>query len=177
MQREHVRLAAIIVPGGLAVLGSYAHGFLVYPEAMVAMWGGVPEALRPLYTAWMFVAAAGFFAYTSYLFLAVDPDRARVGGFGFGLFHGLYAVILVGSTLWMPLTRVMVETPGSAIWTAIVVDLALVGLASLGLIAALMALRPRPAPRWHRLAVAGACAFAFQTALLDAVIWPLAYPS
>lgn len=176
MHPARIRMAVVTVLGGVAVLGSYVHGFVSYPEAVSAMWGGVPEALRPLYTAWMFVAAAGFFAYASYLFLAVDPDTARVGGRGFEVFTALYVVILVCSALWMPLTRIMVESPGPGIWWTIVVDLALVGLASLGLIAALLALRPRFAPRWHALAVAGACAFAFQTAVLDAVIWPLYFP-
>lgn len=176
MHPARLWMAVIVVLGGTAVLGSYVHGFVSYPEAVSAMWGGVPAALRPLYTAWMFVAAAGFFAYASYLFFAVDPDAARVGPFGFGVFLALYAVILAGSALWMPLTRVMVESPGPAIWWTIVIDLALVGLGSLGLIAALVALRPRAAPRWHVLAVVGACAFAFQTAVLDAVIWPLYFP-
>jgi len=174
--RGKVLLAVIAVLGGTAVLGSYVHGFLAYPEAVSAMWGGVPESLRPLYTAWMFVAAAGWFAYASYLFLAVDTEETRVGPFGFGLFHALFVAILVPSALWMPLTRIHVEAPGPGIWAAIVLDLAIVGLASLGVIVALLALRPRPAPTWHRVAVAGACAFAFQTAVLDAVIWPAYFP-
>lgn len=177
MHPARLRMAAITVLGGTAVLGSYVHGFTAYPETVAAMWGGVPEVLRPLYTAWMFVAAAGFFAYASYLFVAVDPDAARVGRFGFDAFNALYLAILVPSALWMPLTRIVVESPGSAAWWwAVRIDLWLVAVGSLGLIAALVALRPRPAPRWHRAAVLGACAFAFQTAVLDAVVWPIYFP-
>lgn len=177
MHPTKVRMAVITVLGGVAVLGSYVDGFVRYPAAVSAMWGGVPEPLRPLYTAWMFVAAAGFFAYASYLFLAVDPVRARVGRLGFDVFNALYVAILAPSALWMPLTRVMVERPGPAVWWAIRIDLWLVAVASLGLIAALLALTPRASRGWHRLAVAGACAFAFQTALLDAVVWPIYFPS
>ncbi|MDX1650337.1 MAG: hypothetical protein R3263_10840 [Myxococcota bacterium] len=179
MHPARLRMAAIAVLGGTAVLGSYVHGFATYPDTVAAMWGGVPDALRPLYTAWMFVAAAGFFAYASWLFQGVDPEAARVGRFGFDLFNVLYVGILVPSALWMPLTRILLEAsePAAAVWWWVVrVDLWIVAVASLGLIAALLAVRPRPFPRWHRLAVIGACAFAFQTAVLDALIWPLYFP-
>jgi sortase A len=75
----------------------------------------------------------------------------------------------------MPLTFGMLEEPSKAVWLAIRLVLAIVGLASLGLVFALLRLRPRR-PRWaYWLAVAGSVAYTIQTALLDAQVWPLSF--
>lgn len=163
--------------GGGAVLASYAHGLTTHPETRALLWGGVPEALRPLYTASMLAAAAGYFAFSFFVFFRLDPARTRVSGrFGFGIFHALYALILLPSALWLPLTFAMLEAPSDARWTAIRVVLALVGLGSLGLVAAIASVRPAPARVARRVALAGALAFSFQTAVLDACVWPAFFP-
>jgi hypothetical protein len=51
-------LIAIILIGGVAVLGSYIWGILAYPDAGQILWGGVPEIIRPFYMVNMFLAAA-----------------------------------------------------------------------------------------------------------------------
>jgi hypothetical protein len=171
-------LGWINVLGGAAVLASYAHGIWTHPASRGAMWGNVPEALRPAYGVSMLLAAAGYLAFTYFVLLRTDPRRARVaGGFGYGIFHALYALILVCSALWMPLTFAMLEQPSGALWLAIRVVLALVGLGSLGLLAALITLRPRGPRTAHGLAVAGALAFSFQTAVLDALVWTAFFPA
>ena len=177
MHRHKRTLAWINVLGGVAVLGSYAHGIVTHPGSAGAVWGGVPEGLRPLYTVCMLLAAVGYFAFTSYVFFRVEPDSARVAGrFGFGIFPALYLLILVPSALWMPLTFAMLEAPSAGLWLGIRAVLALVGLGSLGLVAALVSLEER-APRSHwALALAGSLAFAFQTAVLDAVVWTAFFP-
>ena len=43
------RFITLIVVGGIAVLGSYVWG-VGAPGVGAALWGGVPESLRPLYT-------------------------------------------------------------------------------------------------------------------------------
>jgi len=165
------------VVGGSAVLGSYAHGFASNPLTRSELWGGVPMALQPLYTASMLLAALGYFAFSAFVFLRLDPERARIGGrFGFGAFHVLYALILLPSALWLPLTFEMLESPGRALWVVIRVTLGLVGLGSLGLVAAIASASPHSAPGSRRLALAGALAFSFQTALLDALVWPAYFP-
>jgi len=165
------------VLGGTAVLGSYAHGLASNPLTRGEVWGGVPEALRPLYTGSMLLAAAGYFAFSFFVFRRLDPLRTRVAGrFGFGAFHALYALILVPSALWMPLTFAMLEAPSGALWAAIRVTLALVGLGSLGLVAAVATARPADAPVARWVALAGALAFSFQTAVLDACVWPAYFP-
>jgi hypothetical protein len=121
----------------------------------------------------MLLAAAGYFAFTYFLVFQVDPAEARIGGrVGYGLFNALYVLILVPSALWLPLTWLMLEQPGPELWIAIRLALAVVGLAGLGMLGALLTLRPRH-PAWaYWLAVAGTIPFCIQTAVLDAVVWP-----
>jgi hypothetical protein len=174
--RLRLALAALNVLGGLAVLGSYAHG-LARPGAGPALWGGVPEGLRPLYTVSMALAALGYFPMTGAVLFGLDAARARVAGrFGYGLFVLLYALILIPSALWLPLTFRMVEAPSPILWAAVRGALALVAAGSLGLLAALAFVRPRPRPALLALALAGAAAFCFQTAVLDALVWPAFFP-
>jgi hypothetical protein len=164
--------------GGVAVLGSYAHGIGSNPETAGAVWGGVPEWMKPFYTVSMLTAAAGYLIFTYFLFFRTDPDEARVAGrFSLRLFNALYVLVLLPSALWMPLTFAMLGEPDHGLWMLIRFVLALVGLGSLAFIAALATLRPRrPGPSYW-LAVAGSVAFAIQTAVLDAIVWPAYFPA
>jgi hypothetical protein len=178
MQPGHLSLFWINLLGGVAVLGSYAWGLAANPLTRGDLWGGVPDALRPLYSANMLLAAAGYFAFSFFVFFRLDPARARVfGRFGFGAFHMLYALILVPSALWLPLTFAMLEAPSGALWLAIRAALALVGVGSLGLLAAVATAGPSPARIARGAAVAGALAFSLQTAVLDALVWPAYFPT
>lgn len=184
MHRQQRLLAVLILIGGAAVLGSYAWGLLA-PAGKgggaglaAALWGGLPSALLPAYQANMVLATAGFFVYTCFLLLRVDPGSVRIAGrFGFGIFAVLYAGILIPSSLWMPLARAMLRQPGDLLWWAIRGILALVGLSSVGLTAALLALKPREPRRAYWLAVAGSVPFALQTVILDALLWPAFFPA
>jgi hypothetical protein len=159
--------------GGTAVLASYWHGLSSNPDTRGALWGGLPEGLQPIYTVSMLCAAAGYFPFTYLLANRVDPSRVRLPGrLGFDTFNVLYALILAPSALWMPLTFTMLEQPNPALWLIIRVVLALVAIGSIGLIAALITLQPRPPRALHIAAILGAVAFAVQTALLDALAWP-----
>jgi hypothetical protein len=148
------------------VLGSYVYGFAHWPDAVSAMWGGVPEAIRPLYTWWMFVAAAGYLVFTSLFFLRPEPPPRT---------NAFYALVLVGSALWMPATKLHQDgaLPFAWVW----LDLLGVALGSLGLLAAVAGLRPRPSGPLRALALAGAAGFCVQTVLLDAIVWPLLFPA
>lgn len=173
---QRLWLLVINVLGGVAVLASYAWGALARPEVMGALWGGVPEAARGLYTLNMFAAAAGYFLFTPYILLRLDPSAARIAGrFGYGSFSLLYSLVLLPSALWLPLTAAMVAQPSALLWWTIRLDLALVGLGSLGLAASLLGLGP-DAPPGRRLALLGLLPFCLQTAILDAVVWPAFYP-
>lgn len=177
MQRQQNWLAALVVVGGAAVLSSYAYGLLAPGADSGALWGGIPGSWLPAYQANMVLATAGFFAYTYFLLLRVDPGAVSIGGrFRFGLFYLLYAGILIPSALWMPLTLAMLRQPGDLLWWAVRAVLTAAGLSALGLTAALVALTPRK-PRWaYVLAVVGSLPFTLQTLILDAILWPAFFP-
>lgn len=158
--------------GGVAVLGSYAYGVLTHPGAGEALWGGVPNSVQPFYTAGMVLATVGYFAFTGFILLRLDPRDTRVcGRFGFGAFHGLYAAILFPSALWMPLTLLATTQASAALLWAVRVVLAVVGLASLGLLLSLLNTEPRR-PLWaFWVAVVGCVGFCIQTVFLDAIVW------
>jgi hypothetical protein len=87
----------------------------------------------------------------------------------------LYAAVMIGSALWMPMTFAWADSGAFPFWL-IRLDLACVGVASLGLLGCLATIHPRP-PTWlHFLAFFGCLAFCFQTAVLDGAIWPAYYP-
>lgn len=167
----------IVLLGGLAVLASYAYSVGLDPATRGGLWGGVPAALLPPYVASMALAVAGFAVFNYFLLLAIDPAGVRIAGrFGYRLFHGLYLMILIPSALWLPLTAAMIRQPGSLLWLGIRLVLALVGLGSIGLLLALLALRPRRPATAYWLAVAGSVAFCVQTAVLDLFVWTSFFP-
>ena len=157
--------------GGVLVLASYAYCFAAYPGPASDFWGGVPEPLRPLYTASMVCAAGGYFAFSFFLLFRWHTAN-QAGRIGHRSFHALYAAILFPSALWMPLTSAMLESPSGLLGGAIQLVLFAVGAGSLALLAGLVWVRPRTPSLAHRLAVAGSLAFSFQTAVLDALVWP-----
>ena len=77
--RGRASLLLLNVLGGLAVLGSYALGLSTHPGMGDAVWGGVPQELRPLYTVNMLLATAGYFAFSHFVFFRLDPRRTRIG--------------------------------------------------------------------------------------------------
>jgi hypothetical protein len=160
MSRDQRVFLTLQLALGPAVLGSYAYGFAVWPDAVAAMWGGVPAAMRGVYTAWMFVAAAGYLAFTPALFLhAVSAPRV----------HAMFAAVLVGSVLWMPLTKWHLD--GALPFAIVVLDLWLVAAGSVALL--VTAHRVALPGAWRFAAPLGARAFCLQTVMLDAILWPL----
>lgn len=177
MHPKQRTLGWIILFGGLAVLASYVYAALAYPSTLPELWGNTPEGLLPLYTVNMFLGAAGFFAYSYFLLFRTDPERMRVfKNFTFSIFNWIYLSILIPSALWTPLALVMLEQPSEALWFVIRAVLALTGLGSLALLAALLTLTPRPGGWSYRLAVLGAVFFSLQTVILDTLVWPIYFP-
>jgi uncharacterized membrane protein len=72
----------------------------------------------------------------------------------------------------MPLTSAALDRHSMGLYWAIRIVLAVVGLGSLALLAALLSLRTGGSSHAYWLAVAGSAAFCFQTAVLDALVWP-----
>jgi hypothetical protein len=177
MTAEKRGLVFINLLGGLAVLGSYAYCLAANPATRMNLWGNVPEALRPAYTVSMLLAATGYFAFSYFVLLRVDSREARIAGaYGYRVFLWIYAGILAPSALWMPLTFRMFEAPGWGLWIAIRIVLGLVGISSLALVGSIASARPAGHSWARTLALAGAAAFAVQTALLDALVWPHYFP-
>lgn len=165
-------LIAINVIGGILVIGSYVQGFRAHPDSGTVLWGGVPESVRPLYTFGMVLAALGYFAFSYFIVFRLDPEEVRIGNlFNFWIFLVIYALILFPSALWMPLTRAMVDNPAPVLLWSIRITLAVVGLASLSLLAALLTIDPKEPAMAYWAAVAGSAAFSLQTAVLDAIVW------
>jgi hypothetical protein len=171
MGRQRLILLLINVLGGIAVIGSYILGLRGDSGADV-LWGGVPEGIRPVYMISMVLSALGYFAFLNLLLLRVDPREVTIGGrFGYGLFYPIFILILVPSAFWMPLTNLYVSDPSTGTWVAIRIVLFLVGLASIALACALLALRPGNRGKAYWAAVVGSWYFAFHTFVLDALLW------
>ena len=177
LHREKLILLSINLVAGGSVIVSYIQGLMSHTENSAALWGKVPASLLPFYTISMATAAVGYLVFTCYLVFFVNPDDSRVfGRFPFRLFNWLYAIILVFSALWMPLTFMMLDKPSALLWLTIRFILAIVGLGSIGLLAAVSTLKPA-GPAWvHRAAWIGCIFFTFQTAILDALVWTAFFP-
>lgn len=163
---------AINVVGGAAVLGSYVHGLATHPDTRNDLWGSIPPELQAVYGVTMWLAAAGYFFFSYYFVVRTDADEVRFGRFGFGLINALYALIMVTSAAWMPLTFAYLENPSSDLWLAVRADLLGVGVGSIGLIVALFTMKPRAEGVAGVLALLGLLLFALQTAFLDPLVWP-----
>ena len=171
MHRDLKALAALQLVGGPAVLGSYLYSFSRFPELVGGMWGGVPEAIRGVYTSWMFVAAAGYLVFTYLFVFRTDPGSARVTGRPYRLLLVHYALVLIPSAAWMPMTGLLLEGPAPGFWWPIKIGLWLTLAGSLGLLLACIRTEPRWPGPWRPLAIAGALAFCLQTVLLDGIVW------
>ena len=173
MHSEQLVLLGIMVAGGALVIASYIHGFLTHPETRGNTWGGVPAALKPFYIVSMLLAAAGYFAFTYFILFRLSPDEVLIADhFSFAVFFGIFAVIMVPSAMWMPLTFAMLTRPSRNLWLVIRLTLALVGMASIALLVALLTLNTREPGIPYWFAVGGAAAFCLQTAVLDMLLWP-----
>ena len=173
MNTQQWILIAINIVGGILVLGSYVQGLMAHPDNRNALWGDVPASLQPLYTVSMITAALGYFAFTYFVLFRIDAAEVRVADrFGFWIFHVIYLLILLPSALWMPLTYAAIGNHSHSLYWTIRIVLALVGLGSLALLAVLLSLRDGGSSYAYWLAVAGSIAFCFQTAVLDALVWP-----
>ncbi len=62
------------------------------------------------------------------------------------------------------------------LWTAILVALSVVALASLGILYGLLQIEDHQPVWWYRLAVAGCVLFCWQTVVLDAIVWTYYFP-
>ena len=172
MDALQIILLLMNVFGGAAVIGSYVLWLRGSPEGANALWGGVSTRLRPVYTVSMVLSAVGYLAVFYYLLFEPVPDEVKIAGdLGFVWFVPIIVLMLFPSALWMPLSRLYVDRPSTGTWIAVRAVLFIVGLASIVLAWALLALEPNDGDAAYWIAVVGSCYFAFHTFILDAVLW------
>ena len=156
------RLFLIVAIGGITTLGSYIWGFSQYPELADDFWGGVPKEWIPLYTGNMLFAASGFLAALALLLKTSNDVQI----------HKLtlpYILILLPSTLWLPLTVWLLHEPSNWLWVVIRIDLILVGIGGLMLYPPIAGAPVNKVIRTLTLIIFSF--FVFQTAVLDALVW------
>lgn len=177
MRGKTWNLAVLNFVGGVCVLSSYVYGLGTVHARDGGLWGGVPADWQPAYTISMFAAAIGYFPFTYFFLRSVDPERVRfAGGLGYGAVTACYVLVLFPSSLWLPLTIRMLESPSGFLWALIRIDLALVAIGSLGLTVAAATVQPAPSPIARGVALIGLAFFCLQTVLLDAIVWPALFP-
>lgn len=177
MRAKAWNLALLNFVGGVCVLSSYVYGVATVHARNGALWGGVPADWQPAYTMSMFAAAIGYFPFTYFFLRGTDLDRARfAGGLGYSAIATLYALILFPSSLWLPLTIRMLESPSAMLWLLVRLDLALVAIGSLGLVVAAATLHPARSRAMRAAALIGLALFCLQTVVLDAIVWPALFP-
>jgi len=177
MHPQKKKWLAINVVGGMAVLGSYAHGLITHPETRHLLWGDIPERLQDVYGVTMWLATAGYLVFMHHVFFRVDAAKVRVGQhYGFGVINACCAAVVFASALWMPLAFAYLADPSIALWVLIRADLIVVGIGAVGLIITLFNLSPRPT-RWAGVVtIVALLLFALQTAFLDPFVWPAFFP-
>jgi hypothetical protein len=168
MGTQQIILLIINILGGAAVMLSYVYGLKGQSGGANVLWGNVPESIRPLYMVSMIISALGYFAFIYYILFRIDPAASNINYY---LFYAIFLIILGASAFWMPLTNMYVSHGGTGLWIAVRSVLALVGLGSIALFWALLALRPEIRGVAYWLSVTGAGYFAFHTAILDGIIW------
>lgn len=173
MHPKKKRWLAINVVGGIAVLGSYAHGLATHPQTRDLLWGDMPGPLQDIYGVTMWLAAAGYLVFMAQVLFRFDAAEVRVGRYsGIGVISACCAAVVFASALWMPLTFAYLAQPSTTLWVLIRADLIVVAIGAIGLIVTQFALRPGRTGWASVVTVVSLLLFALQTAFLDPFVWP-----
>ena len=167
MPTAKIILLTINILGGLAVIGSYILGLGPKGSGANALWGGTPVSIRTIYTISMVIAALGYLAFIYYLLFKLND---------LSIFNYLYFIflgILLPSIFWMPLTSLFIVNSSPLIWFAVRLVLIIVGISSCILVWTLFNLHVKESGIFYWLAVIGSMYFAFHTAILDMILWPI----
>jgi hypothetical protein len=168
MPIQKIIILVINLIGGIAVIGSYIWGLKTGAGGANALWGGTPTAVRPIYTVSMLLSALGYFAFIYFILFKLDPASLN-----FSIFYMIFFGILAASAFWMPLSNMFLANPGNSLWIGIQAVLAIVGISSCVLAWVLISLHAKETGLAYWLAVAGSVYFAFHTAILDMILWPI----
>ncbi len=169
MPTEKIILLLINILGGIAVIGSYVFTLSARGGNLNVFWGGTPDSIKPIYTISMIIAALGYFAFIYYILFKLDNLSI------FNSLHFIFMGILLFSVFWMPLTSLFITSPSPLIWFLVRLVLAIVGLSSCLLAWVLFSLHFKEVGISYWLAVIGSIYFAFHTAFLDMILWPILF--
>ena len=177
MNKQLILFYCINIIGGICVLTSYVHALVTNPLTRMSLWGNVPLSLRPYYTIFMFLAAGGYFFFTSYILFYLNIDTVRLfGKYGFWLINILYAGIIIPSAIWIYLTFAMINNPSPILWLFIRVVLFTVGFSSMILLFSFFMSNFERHGWLYISSIIGLFFFCIQTMLLDGIIWPYYFP-
>ncbi len=175
MNGRALNLAILNFVGGVCVISGYLYGAMA--RDVSGAWGGIPADWQSFYTVSMVAAAIGYFPFTYFFLRHVDlEDGSFAGGFGYATIAWSYVLIMIPSSIWLPMTIRMLRAPSTALWIAIRLDLLLVAGGSLALLIAAATYSPVRSPIPRATAIVGLIFFCFQTVVLDAVVWPALFP-
>lgn len=172
MDRARRNYLGINVIGGVAVLGSCAHGLLTHPGQGGLLWGSMPGPLVSLHVGLLPLAVAGHLAAAAFL-LRAPPGRLTIGGApALPQLSFSTAVLLLASAWWMPLCWAALDQqdPGYLQWIQLVLMVA--GATALLNVVLLLRLDDVPGLRLRWAAVIGASIVMLQCTILDAFVWP-----
>jgi len=79
MHPQKKKWLAINIVGGLAVLGSYAHGLITNPQTRDPLWGDMPAPLQEIYGVTMWFATEGYLLFMYQVLVRVDAATVREG--------------------------------------------------------------------------------------------------
>jgi hypothetical protein len=153
---------------GAGVIASYIFTLRGNKKGADAFWGGTPAKVKSLYTVSMLLSAVGYFAFIYFTLFRLDFSTINAGWL-----YVAFIGILGASILWMPLTNIYLTKASPALWLAIRSVLAIVGVASILLAYLFISLHLTETSTAYWLAVAGSSYFAFHTAILDMLFWPV----
>jgi hypothetical protein len=172
MSTAKIIILIINLLGGAAVIGSYIFTLAGNAKGANAFWGGTPIGVKSVYTVSMLLSALSYFAFMYFIMFKLNLSSVNLG-----LLYTAFLGILVASAFWMPLTNAYLAQVGVGLWVAIRLVLAIVGISSILLAGLLINLSTGNSGISYWLAVAGSVYFAFHTAVLDMLLWPVFFRS
>ena len=167
------------VLGGVAVLGSYALGLLLYPETRMSLWGGIQGNWQTIFTVSMLPAAIGYlFFFYVMVFRSGTEAFTQTSVLGVYTPSILCAAFLISATVWMPSTIAYLNTQQTG-WRALsVASLWITALSLIALLLVMISVKTGPAfvTTYKYIAVAGLSYIVFHCLVLDAIVWIARFP-
>ena len=161
----------VTIIGGLGVILSYILG-VRFGKGADALWGGVPQNIRGVYTISMLISAVSYMIFSFYVFLNLGKNSFDNAFRGVMLVFVSYILLLICSALWLPLVNVMVANPKQLIWILIRGTLLITGIASVVITYLLVSAGSKSPNLHYYLSVIGGIIFSVHTLVLDGLFWP-----